>query len=290
LLPDAQEAAGVDEPFNFDSIVGFTIMLCEETKPLISQYVDDAVSLPLRVTIDEHLDQCPICRSHLAELKLIKQNLRNLTRPAPPTNLVNSITEALAIEAAARRMQPRLTFGVRVNRWLQPKLMPYTVGSFASVILFAAMFIGLRPHFVALHDAAMRSRSNMTVIMLSDPQFALDLNQPVNSEDYAASRAPFAEQSPSLNPSGALAALTRSYSAAHNNESDEMMVVADVFSNGSASLADVVQAPRDRRMLTDFETALRRNAAFVPASFDRRPDTMRVVFSVQKVDVLDRNF
>ena len=78
MLPDAQEAAGVDEPFNFDSIVGFTIMLCEETKPLISQYVDDAVSLPLRVTIDEHLDQCPICRSHLAELKLIKQNLRNL--------------------------------------------------------------------------------------------------------------------------------------------------------------------------------------------------------------------
>ena len=69
-----------------------------------------------------------------------------------------------------------------------------------------------------------------------------------------------------------------------------MMVVADVFSNGNASLADVVQAPRDRRMLADFESALRRDAAFVPASLDRRPDTMRVVFSVQKVDVRDRNF
>jgi hypothetical protein len=69
-----------------------------------------------------------------------------------------------------------------------------------------------------------------------------------------------------------------------------MIVVADVFSNGAASLADVVQAPRNRQMLNDFESALRQDAAFVPASLDRRPDTMRVVFAVQKVDVDDRNF
>ncbi|HEV7746444.1 MAG TPA: hypothetical protein VGO56_15715, partial [Pyrinomonadaceae bacterium] len=73
-------------------------------------------------------------------------------------------------------------------------------------------------------------------------------------------------------------------------KADDMVVVADVFSNGSASLADVVHAPRDRRMLADFEVALRQSAAFVPASLDRRPDTMRVVFTVQKVDVRDRSF
>jgi hypothetical protein len=43
-------------------------------------------------------------------------------------------------------------------------------------------------------------------------------------------------------------------------------------------------------MLDDFESALRQNAAFVPASYDRRPDTMRVVFAVQKVDVDERNY
>ena len=69
-----------------------------------------------------------------------------------------------------------------------------------------------------------------------------------------------------------------------------MIVVADVFSNGTASLADVVQAPRDRQMLDDFELALRRKHAFVPASLDRRPDTMRVVFTVQKVDVREHRF
>ncbi|HKH19513.1 MAG TPA: hypothetical protein VKB53_01145, partial [Gammaproteobacteria bacterium] len=61
----------------------------------------------------------------------------------------------------------------------------------------------------------------------------------------------------------------------------------------TASLADVVQAPRDRRMLEDFESALRRDPSFVKAALDRRPDTMRVVFSIgatQKVEVDARKF
>ena len=34
---------------------------------------------------------------------------------------------------------------------------------------------------------------------------------------------------------------------------DDMVVVADVFSNGAASVADIMQAPRDRRMLDEFQ-------------------------------------
>ncbi|HMJ25977.1 MAG TPA: hypothetical protein VK475_09125, partial [Pyrinomonadaceae bacterium] len=68
------------------------------------------------------------------------------------------------------------------------------------------------------------------------------------------------------------------------------MVVADVFTNGSASIADVMHAPRDRRMLENFEKALRQNAAFVPAALDRRAETMRVVFSIQRVDVRAQNY
>jgi hypothetical protein len=169
--------------------------------------------------------------------------------------------------------------------------MPYTVGSFASVILFFLMFSALRPHFVALREAALQSSGGVILLRTTDPGY--DLYKPVSPADFAASRAPFAEQSPSLNPGGALAALTRAYARPHTNDygdADDMIVVTDVFSNGSASLADVVQPPRDKRMLAEFESALRQDAAFVPASLDRRPDTMRVVFAVQKVDVDDRNF
>jgi hypothetical protein len=200
------------------------------------------------------------------------------------------ISDSLMIEAAARRQGPNPSLSYRIARFLEPRLMPYTVGSFASIIMFFLMFTALRPHFVALREAAIQ-HNGVIVLRTTDPGY--DLYKPVTPEDFAASRAPFAEQSPSLNPGGALAALTRAYARPHTNnysDADDMIVVTDVFSNGAASLADVVQAPRDKRMLAEFESALRQDAAFVPASLDRRPDTMRVVFAVQKVDVDDRNF
>jgi len=265
-------------------------MLCEETRQSLSLYVDNAVTLPARVAIDEHLDRCPVCRSELAELRTLRRSLRRISRPVPPANLTSNIVDALIIEAAANRQSPPPSLSYRVARFLQPRLMPYTIGSFASVLMFFLMFSALRPHFVALREAALQRNG---VILLRTPEVEYDLNQPVTPEVFAASRAPFAEQSPSLNPGGALAALTRAYAHPHRSyyeDSDDMIVVADVFSNGAASLADVVQPPRNKRMLDDFESALRQDAAFVPASLDGRPDTMRVVFAVQKVDVDDRNF
>jgi anti-sigma factor RsiW len=265
-------------------------MLCEETKQSLSIYIDDCVSLPTRVIIDQHLDQCPVCRAEVVQLRSLTRSLSLLPRPIPPTNLASTISDALVIESAARRQQPSPSISRRIAQFLEPKLMPYTVGSFASVILFAMMFTALKPHFVALREAAIQ-HSTVIVIQPANPML-FDLTKPVDAEAFAASRAPYAEESPSLNPDGALAALTRSYARPQHRTSqdaDDMIVVADVFSNGSAALAGVMLAPRDRRMLDDFETALRQDAAFVPAALDRRPDTMRVVFAVQKVDV-DDNF
>jgi len=269
--------------------IGSELMTCEETSQLLSQFIDDVLPLSVRSAVDEHLDRCPVCRAHAAQCRSITRSLRQIARPAAPIDLATSINAALVIEAAARRASPVRSLRERVTLWLEPRVMPYGVGSFASVVLFAAMFIALGPHFMALQKA---SRQLSTVLVFRSSG-GYDLTQPVSSEDFSNLRAPFAAQSPSLNPGGALAALTSSYTNPHprtDQAADDMIVIADVFSNGSASLADVVQAPRDRRMLADFEVALRQSAAFVPASLDRRPDTMRVVFSVQKVDVRDTSF
>lgn len=265
-------------------------MSCEETSQSLSLYVDDCVSLPARVAIDQHLDRCPVCRGELAAMRSLTRGLRSMTRPTAPADMALTISDLITIEDTARRQAPNPSLAYRIARFLEPRLMPYTVGSFASVIMFFLMFTALRPHFVALREAAIQ-RSGVIVLHTANP--ALDLYSPVTSATFSASRAPFAEQSPSLNPGGALAALTRAYTHPHTHyygggDADEMIVVTDVFSNGFASLADVVHAPRDKRMLDEFESALRQDNAFVPASLDRRPDTMRVVFAVQKVDVDDR--
>jgi hypothetical protein len=69
-----------------------------------------------------------------------------------------------------------------------------------------------------------------------------------------------------------------------------MIVVADVYGNGSASLAAIVEPPRNPRALDDLQAALRKNPAFVPASFDGRPQTLRVVFVLQKMNVDENTF
>lgn len=269
---------------------GKFFMLCEETRQSLSLYVDDCVSLPTRVAVDEHIDRCPVCRDEVIELRALRRRLSLMTPPAPPSDLAATISDALAIEAAARRQQPTPSLAQRITKIVEPWVMPYSAGSFASVLMFFLMFMALRPHFVALREAAAQQRSSVFVIT-ADGGF--DLYQPITPEGFAASRGSVTVESPTLNPGGALAALTTSYARprAHaTGDPDDMIVVTNVFSNGSASLADVVQPPRDKRMLAEFESALRQDAAFVPASLDRRPDTMRVVFAVQKVDVDDRNF
>jgi hypothetical protein len=207
-----------------------------------------------------------------------------------------TINDALAIEAGALKRQPRLTFGEMLGRWLRPRLMPYTVGSLASVLLFIGLATALRPSMIALRDWSNASRLDegttyRIFTARTGDEEGYTITEPITAENIAAGRAPYGAISPSLNPRGALAGLTWSPLHPHDRTNDDnMVVVTDVFSDGQASLAGVVQAPRDPRMLDDFQNALRKDPAFVPASFDRRPETMRVVFVVQKVAVNERKF
>src|SRR5687768_11144217 len=114
-------------------------MLCEETRQSLSLYVDDCVSLPARVAIDEHLDRCPVCRAEVAELRSLSRSLGLLSRPTPPAGLAATISDALYIEAVAIKQAPNPPLVHRIARFLQPRVMPYTVGTFASVIMFFLM-------------------------------------------------------------------------------------------------------------------------------------------------------
>ena len=123
-------------------------MSCEETRHSLSSYVDDCVSLSVRVAIDEHLDRCPVCRAEVAELRALTRSLSLMTQPVAPADLAVSISDLLTVEAAARRQAPPQSWSYRILRFLEPRLMPYTVGSFTSVIMFILMLNALRPHFV----------------------------------------------------------------------------------------------------------------------------------------------
>ena len=264
-------------------------MHCEEIQETLSLYCDDGLADGERARCDRHLEVCPVCRDELAQLRAVRVSLGTMSRPSVPADLVPVIQHAVRAEVSVQRAQRNAPFGEAfvdfISVWLQPRAMRYAFSSVASIVLFASVFVALRPHMLALREAA-TAFEQFNAASSSGPY---DINRPITPTNYAALRTPFNSESPSLNPNGGLATLNLVHS--HLPErNDDMVVIADVFSNGTASVADVMHAPRDRRMLDDFQAALRNNAVFVPSSLDRRAGTMRVVFAIQRVEVREQNY
>jgi hypothetical protein len=262
-------------------------MSCNEIQESLALYCDDGLNEEGRARCDQHLEVCPVCRARVTELRAMKTRLATMSRHAPPAGLASEIQFAVRAEAfvlRARRTAPKSELIAEVlSVWLQPRIARYAFSSIASLIIFGSVFLALRPHMIALHEAA----SAYTEFIADNPGSGYDINEPISSSNYAALRTPYNSESPSLNPKGGIATLDLTEAHHPDAGSDDMVVVADVYSNGFASLADVMHAPRDKRMLEEFRAALRNNAVFVPAALDRRPETMRVVFSIQRVEVRD---
>jgi Putative zinc-finger len=272
-------------------------MNCDAVQYSLPLYVDDGLTADERDACYQHLEVCPVCRAHVNELRNLRSGLAMLPTPEPPPEMVPAINAALAMKAAERQAQQHATTVDRMNdwalRWLQPRPMRYAFSSLASIFIFTMVFAALRPHMIALREATEAfDQVQITTVPNELLVAGFDIRKPISPESYAALRTPYNSESPSLNPGGALAMLSWEHSTSQSatQGQDDMVIVADVFTNGTASLANVVQAPRDRRMLQEVANALQRDAAFVPASLDRRPETMRVVFSVQRVDVHERGY
>jgi hypothetical protein len=269
------------------------MMTCEESQKAFSPYLDSVLPREASGTLDKHLDVCPVCRQQLAETRAIVRGLSLVARPATPPDLASSISSALSIERAARVARPSSSLAERAARWLEPRMMPYAIGAFYSAFLFVAVFGALRQQLQVLRNLsearALESGLPYSVTWI-DGRGGFDVTRPLSPSLAAAARAPFAAESPTLNPRGALAALTLSPPDNGRPDDDDMIVVADVYGNGSASLAAVVEPPRNLRMIDELQDAFRKNPAFVPAALDRRPQTMRVVFVLQKMNVPERSF
>jgi hypothetical protein len=95
------------------------------------------------------------------------------------------------------------------------------------------------------------------------------------------------DATPSVNPSGALVAVSNSLMRGKMKD-EEVVVVADVFSNGLAQIAEVVQPTNNWKTVNELERALETDpdfAPFVPSKADRRSDTVRVILKIQRVDI-----
>jgi len=268
------------------------MMTCEESQKSFSPYLDGALAREAGDALEEHFGACPVCRHRFEGTRAVVRDLSLVAPPLPPAGLAAAINEALAIERAARGANPPVPLYERVARWVSPRVMPYAVGALYSMILFIAVFGALRQQLRILSNLAEEQalENGQYSVTWIDGRGGFDVTRPLSPDLSVAARAPFTSESPTLNPRGALAALTLSPPSARRPDDDDMIVVADVYSNGSASLAEVVAPPRNRHAVDELQDALRQNPAFVPASLDRRPQTMRVVFVLQKMNVPESSY
>ncbi len=268
-------------------------MKCESLQFNLPLYAEDVLNGSERDCLDEHLARCPVCRVRVAEFQSLKNDLRVLPRRKIPVDVVYSVKNALATELNKSNREPSFEFSADFRHWLQYRLMPYGVGTTAALLITFSLLITLLSTRQATQKGVelARAASNRGVILMASDSHPKSGETAGGSGDYPALDLPVGSESPSVNPTGALLALTKSIVRSGNMKDEEVVVVADVFGDGIAQIAEVIEAPRDRRAMQNLERALHEDpnyAPFVPANQDNRSDVVRVIFKIQRVDVIEK--
>lgn len=257
---------------------------CQDLQHDLPLYFDGNFNSAKSAAVDEHLTRCPLCRQKLSEYQELRVALRSSARPEPPHNVLNSVRAAMAAELWHISASPAFPLIEKRSNIIGRWLMPYAVGGLATLLIgFTLLWTMLSTNdSIAAIPVASPSNSADRALLLAPHE--------LTPTEYANSRLAIAGESPSVNPQGALVALTRSLVRGEMKD-DEVVVVADVFGNGLAQIAEVVEPSSDRYAVMELQKALQSDpeyAPFVPANVDQRSETIRVVLKIQNVNVHTR--
>jgi hypothetical protein len=247
---------------------------CEELKFDLPLYFDGSLNAEGRTAVDAHLPECPLCRQKPSEVEELCLELRAMPRLLVPSEFVPSPGS------------PVFRLIDRRRRWTEIWLAPSVAGAVATVLIgftLLSFMLSTSPVPLTAYD---RSSSQ-----IETPVFLTNSMADLSPGEYASTRLAIAGESPSINPRGALVALTRSL-VRGNMRDDEVVVVADVFGNGSAEIAEVVEPSHDETAVDELQKALQSDPAyapFVPANMDQRSGTIRVILKIQNVNVSTRS-
>jgi len=257
-----------------------SVLKCSDIRSDISLYGDGCLSREFENALQEHLAICPICRQELFEYREMRSALRSLSRAKMPAALRDGLKDwAIAAARPAMFSFPKLNgFAWRQN------LLPLVGSSLASILVGFALFSYLLSGVLGENSSIVANAPRPNVGTFGRPANPRDS---VSAADFANQRLAYSAESPSINPQGALVAMTRGLSGS-NLKNDEMVVVARVFGNGLAQITDVVEPASDPQAVEDLEHAFQDHLSstpFVPAKLDGRGNDVQVVLKIQNVVV-----
>lgn len=265
-------------------------MKCSEIQSDLSLYADGFLSETENSSVKSHLETCPLCRQKHAEIREIKISMRQMSRPAISAAFQNQLKRTVRAEIRNSKTS-RLPISIAMREWLRIRVMPYGVGVLASLMLgftfLSMMFTEIRD--TGQSSAATQNPDRSDTVLLASNKSPYRGSDPgtMSASEYAQTRLDISSESPSVNPRGALIALTKSL-VRGGMKDDEVVVVADVFGNGLARIAEVVEPSRDSQAVNELQKALDSDPAYAPfvsANLDKRSDSVRVVLKFQSVSV-----
>ena len=261
-------------------------MKCSDIKNDLPFYADGQLSEARAANVSAHLDTCPVCRAANAEFVEMRSALRSVKRPEAPAYFAAKIKLAAARERNAIR-RSWLPFPADVRSWITHIVMPYSVGAVASVAIGIGLLFVLGSSVGRYTQFSAPTQAGYLLAQDRDP-WAEPMVDGVSPVAFARSRSNVASESPSVNPRGALVAMANSL-VRGDMKDEEVVVVADVFSDGLAQIAQVVEPSRDRKAVDELRRAFDEDAklssAFLPAKLENRPESVRVVLRFQSVNV-----
>ncbi len=254
---------------------------CEELQFDLPLFFDGSLKVEERSAIETHLPQCPLCRERLSEFEYLLAAFKTTPRISAPVHMIETIRASVAAQLTPAAGFPAFHLMDRRTTWTEIWLMPFSAGAVATLLIgftLLSFIVASRPVPLSAYES-LPSKSNRPIFVAN----SLD----ISPGEYASTRLAIAGESPSINPRGALVALTRSLVRGEMRD-EEVVVVADVFGNGLAQIAEVVEPSHDRHAVEELQKALQSDPAFapfVPANMDQRSDSIRVILKIQNVNV-----
>ena len=265
-------------------------MKCSESQFKISLELDEALDASDSLSLRDHLASCSVCSTKFANQRKLRRELHSLSKTAIPSALFNELLSAGTLAAAkinGREMFDYHTEPLGFRTWMMPTFVASAVTILLGFALISSILSGYENigSFEVASNSGGYSKTAVFIPGNSPIERSFEIDRAIR--EFASSRAAFAKESPSINPKGTLVSMAGDQ-ASQIGPNGEITIVADVFSNGIASIAQVLDSSGDHRSVEDLQKALSSDpqfAPFVPAELDKRSGTMRVVLLIQNVEV-----
>ena len=160
-------------------------MRCTEAQPLLSSYLDRAVSGTEMHELSGHLDQCTDCQKEYVLLENTHSLVSSLGRRQPPSDLALKVRVAISNERSRSSLSLFERYALHLENAFRGLMFPATAGVLSAIIFFGALIVLLVPAQVRANDDVPSTFYTPPRLQLSEyPETQLSLDSPVVIETY----------------------------------------------------------------------------------------------------------